>query len=247
MLSDFFIFTVAIVSGGVASVSGFGVGSLLTPALVPGLGMKLAVAAVTIPHLIGTSLRLWQMRQHVDRHVLRSFGLASAGGGLGGALLSYWLQSAALIGIFAALLIFAGLSGLTGLVKKMRFHGRAAWLAGVVSGLLGGLVGNQGGIRSAALLGFELRRDAFVASATAIALLVDGARLPVYLVTQWEGIASAIFPIAIATVGVLVGTLVGRRILERIPESVFRKAVSFMLILLGIHMGYRAFYAPNGV
>jgi uncharacterized membrane protein YfcA len=71
----------------------------------------------------------------------------------------------------------------------MRFRGSAAWIAGALSGLLGGLVGNQGGLRSAALLGFDLSKRSFVATATAVGLLVDGARMPVYVVTQAQDMA----------------------------------------------------------
>ncbi len=67
----------------------------------------------------------------------------------------------------------------------MKFGRTAAWIAGALSGMFGGLVGNQGGIRSAALLGFDLKRDEFVATATAIALLVDVFRMPVYAATQF--------------------------------------------------------------
>ena len=48
-------------------------------------------------------------------------------------------------------------------------------------GLFGGVAGNQGGIRAAALTSFGLGPQAFVATATATALLVDVARTPVYL------------------------------------------------------------------
>lgn len=65
--------------------------------------------------------------------------------------------------------MFAGVSAITGYAHRMRFGSKAAWIAGALSGLLGGLVGNQRGIRSAALLGFQLERRAFVATATAIA------------------------------------------------------------------------------
>jgi hypothetical protein len=51
-------------------------------------------------------------------------------------------------------------------------------------GLLGGLVANQGEVPAAALLGFDVEREAFVATATAVTRIVDGARVPVYLVTQ---------------------------------------------------------------
>ncbi|HEY7441959.1 MAG TPA: hypothetical protein VH701_06035, partial [Vicinamibacterales bacterium] len=48
--------------------------------------------------------------------------------------------------IFGVLLLFAAASEMTGLARRMRFHGSVAWVAGAVSGVLGGLVGNQGGI-----------------------------------------------------------------------------------------------------
>src|SRR5438046_953463 len=96
----------------------------------------------------------------------------------------------------------------------------ASVLAGglaAVTGLLGGLVGNQGGIRTAAMLGFDVPKEAFVATATAVALFVDGARVPVYLATQGRNIAD-IWPLVLtATVGVVIGTAVGTRVLGRLP------------------------------
>jgi uncharacterized membrane protein YfcA len=45
---------VAIVAGGIAAVSGFGIGSLLTPTLAVAIGTKLAVAAIASPHFVAT-------------------------------------------------------------------------------------------------------------------------------------------------------------------------------------------------
>src|SRR6185295_18138543 len=111
--------------------------------------------------------------------------------------------------VFGLLLLFAALSEISGLARRMRFRGWVAWIAGALSGLLGGLVGNQGGIRSAALIGFNLPKKTFVATATAIALFVDGARVPVYLATQHDGIATILRPIALATAGFIIGTVIG--------------------------------------
>ncbi|HMJ83259.1 MAG TPA: TSUP family transporter [Vicinamibacterales bacterium] len=129
-----------------------------------------------------------------------------------------------------------GISGLSGLAERMRFHGAVAWTAGAVSGLFGGLVGNQGGIRSAALLGFGLSRDAFVATATAIGLFVDAARMPVYLATQHAELRGLLLQIVIATAGVVLGTLSGTRLLKRIPEKAFRTIVSLLILALGFYM-----------
>jgi hypothetical protein len=38
------------------------------------------------------------------------------------------------------------------------------------------------------MLGFELSKESFVATTTAIALVVDAARIPVYFITQHERI-----------------------------------------------------------
>jgi len=105
-----------------------------------------------------------------------------------------------------------------------------------LSGIFGGLVGNQGSIRSAALLGFHVPRDAFVATATAIALLVDVGRVPVYLGTQWSSILHRWPQIVIALAGVVVGTLVGTRLLRWIPENIFKRIVGLLVLAIGIYM-----------
>ena len=231
---------VGVAAGGVAAVAGFGIGSLLTPLLAVQSGTKLAVAAVAIPHVAGTALRFRLLRKAIDRRALWSFGLMSAAGGLLGALLYRYAASRALTIVFACLLIFAGVLGLTGLAQRLRFKGPAAWAAGGLSGAFGGLVGNQGGIRAAAMYGLDLPRDAFVATATAIALMVDGARLPVYLWTQGRELAGIWPAIAALTLGVLAGTLGGARLLRRIPEPLFRRIVAGLILALGLFMLFRA-------
>ncbi|HEX6589008.1 MAG TPA: sulfite exporter TauE/SafE family protein [Longimicrobiales bacterium] len=227
---------VAVLAGAVASVAGFGIGSLLTPALAPELGVRLAVVAVAIPHAAGTALRFWRLRRSIDRGVLRAFGVASAIGGLAGALLHGVASSPALAVVFGLLLIMSGLAGLTGWIERIHLRGRMAIVAGALSGLFGGIVGNQGGIRTAALLAFPLRRDAFIATATATALIVDAARLPVYLANVGPELAPHAGLIALLTPGVVVGTLIGERVLRRIPEPVFKRTVSILLLALGAWM-----------
>ena len=227
---------IALIAGGIAAVTGFGVGSLLTPALAFRTGTKLAVAAVAIPHFIASAQRFWMLRRHVDRRVLLRFGIASAVGGLAGALVHARVSSRALAVVFGALLVLAGLTELTGWMRRVRWGRRMAWGAGALSGALGGLVGNQGGIRSAAMLGFDVPKESFVATATAVALFVDIPRLPVYLTTQGREIM-AIWPLVLAAIaGVVVGTAIGTPFLERLPPLAFRRILSALLIVLGVYM-----------
>jgi uncharacterized protein len=230
------VLLVSIVAGGVAGISGFGIGSLLTPLLAVRYGTKLAVAMVSVPHLVGTAARFISLRKQLDRRIFVHFGLMSAAGGLAGALLNAHAGSPALGIVFGCLLIFAGISGLTGFVDRMHFGRRTAWLAGALSGFFGGLVGNQGGIRSAALLGFDIRKEALVATATAIALAVDAARMPVYLAVEGRGILKAWPLLAIAIAGVLLGTLWGVGLLRKIEERTFRRVLFALILLLGVYM-----------
>lgn len=240
MSSDALVLAVAVVAGAVAAVTGFGIGSLLTPVLALGVDTRIAVAAVSIPHVVGTAVRFWLLQGEIDRRVLWSFGLTSAAGGLAGAALYSVASNRWLNAVFGILLLFAAASEVTGLARRMRFRGWAAWMAGALSGFLGGLVGNQGGIRSAALLGFDLPKEKFVGTATAIALFVDGARLPVYLANH-RAEMFAVWPwIAVGTLGVVGGTLLGSRGLRRVPEAWFRRVLAIVLGLLGAAMLMRA-------
>jgi uncharacterized membrane protein YfcA len=222
----------AVVAGSVAALSGFGIGSILTPLFASFMGTKLAVAAVSGPHFVGTALRFALIRKHVDRKVLITFGITSAIGGLIGAVLHVWLRSSVLGYFLGALLVFAGLMGITGSSEKIRFGRTTGWIAGALSGVFGGLVGNQGGIRSAGLLGFEVSKESLVATATAIALLVDVFRMPVYVVTQYRQMRSVAPEMLLATLGVIVGTLVGKPLLQRIPEKTYQVVISVAILAL---------------
>ena len=234
----------AVIAGAIASIAGFGVGSVLTPVVSTQFDVRLAIAIVSLPHLAGTFVRFLLVRTRIDRDVLLGFGAASAIGGLIGAALQAIVQSSALAIVFGLLLVFAGIGSLTGFAQRMRFSGRrSALVGGGLSALLGGLVGNQGGIRAAALLGFDVERDAFVATATAVALIVDGARIPVYLATQGADLAPHWPLIALLAGSAVAGTLLGGWTLRRMSEVVFRRVVGLLLVLLGIYTLTRAFSA----
>src|SRR5689334_2479559 len=224
----------AFVAGATSAVAGFGIGSILTPLLALAIGARLAVAAAAIPHFIGNGVRLWTLRHRIDKDVLKTFGGMSAAGALAGALLHAFVAAAPLKVAMAVILIIAGALGIFGLIEHLRMGRRGAWVAGGLSGFLGGLVGNQGGIRAAAMLALDVRKDVFVATAVAIALVVDGARMPVYAFSVGRELLRVWPIVATASGGVLLGTLTGKRLLGWIPEAVFRKIVSGLLVALGI-------------
>ena len=218
----------AFLAGATSSVAGFGIGTILTPLLGFGIGVRLAVAAASIPHFVGNAVALLPSMPGW------AFGLMSAAGALAGALLHAVASIPTLKFGMAALLIIAGGLGVGGYTDRVRMGPRGAWFAGALSGFLGGFVGNQGGIRAAAMLALDARKEVFVATAVAIALVVDGARLPIYAVTTGRELLAAWPIVVVASAGVLAGTLLGKILFGWIPEALFRRIVSALLVALGI-------------
>ncbi|MBF0503844.1 MAG: sulfite exporter TauE/SafE family protein [Candidatus Omnitrophica bacterium] len=231
---NFILLLVSTFAGLIAAISGFGIGSLITPLLAVKTGTGIAVAGVSIAHFLGTSLRFLIWKRYINKRVLLSFGITSAIGGLIGAVFHNIFQNVVLNIIFGCLLIFAGFSGLTGISGKWRLSGFMAWIAGALSGVFGGLVGNQGGIRSAAMFGFDLKGKEFVSTATGIALAVDIVRMPVYLIVQWKDILNIGPLIILASIGVLMGTEIGVWTVGKIPEASFKRLVSGIILMIGI-------------
>lgn len=104
---------------------------------------------------------------------------------------------------------------LGGLARRWHPHGAMAGLLGFGSGFFGGPA-------------------AFVATSTATGLPVDAARTPVYL-WQAGGTLLPLWPtVAVATAGVVAGTLAGERLLLGLPPERFGRIVAVAIGLLGI-------------
>jgi uncharacterized protein len=225
---------VGIVSGATATVSGFGIGSLLTPLLATRYDVPLAIAAVSIPHAIATAVRCWRLRASISWPVIRTFGVLSAAGGLMGAMLYTRVGSRAITVTLGVLLIATAVAALSDWMVRLHPRGVVAQGLGFLSGLFGGIAGNQGGLRAAALLAFSLPPAAFVATATATGLAVDAARMPIYVWRAGDELKGLTTPIGVATVGVLIGTVLGERLLLGLSPERFRRVIGALIGILGV-------------
>lgn len=233
------LFVLGIFTGGTAAIVGFGIGSFLTPVLAMQIGFGPAVAAVGIAHFFGSAVRFFLLKKEVNRKILFSFGVLSALGGLTGALLQGVATSPVLAVVFGCLMIFAGISNLLGWSDKFKTTGFTSWLIGGLSGFFGGLVGNQGGLRAAGLVSFNLKKTQFVATATAVALAVDIFRVPVYIATRSSDLRRLALEIIVMAIGVIIGTFLGAPLLRKLPQNYFKLFLSAILVIVGILVAIR--------
>ena len=241
MLFLFALFVLGIASGAAAGIVGFGIGSLLTPLLLTRMEPALAIAAVSIPHLAATSLRCVQHRRYISRSILLRFGLPSVAGGLAGAWVQGSLSARTLSIVLGGLLIATALANLTRGFGNWRPGTPAAVALGTLSGFLGGIAGNQGGFRTMGLLAFDLSPRAFLATSTAVGVLIDLGRTPIYVARAGAALVPLAVPIAVAAAGCLVGTILGERALLGMSPDRYRVVVAAAVGALGIWLLTRAF------
>jgi uncharacterized membrane protein YfcA len=65
-------------------------------------------------------------------------------------------------------------------------------------------------------------------------MLVDLVRTPIYVWRAGGVLESLITPLAVATIGVLIGTVLGERILLGLSIRQFRYAIAVLIGLLGV-------------
>jgi hypothetical protein len=108
-------------------------------------------------------------------------------------------------------------------------------VGGFASGLLGGLTGHQGAIRSAFFLGKNLPKETFIATGAAVACVVDFTRLAVYVQLFRSLGGSVPWPVIGAGIaGAAVGLWIGRIGLRNAPACTFRRIIGIALMVFGL-------------
>jgi len=120
------------------------------------------------------------------------------------------------------MLILAGFLGVLQVSERIRVGKNSASIVGLASGFFGGLAGEQGGIRSVALLNFDIEKETFIATATATGLIVDAVRMPIYFLTQPSLVVQFLSILILSTLTVIAGTSAGNIVLKRMPEKSFK-------------------------
>ncbi|MBI2989286.1 MAG: sulfite exporter TauE/SafE family protein [Deltaproteobacteria bacterium] len=217
-------------------MSGFGLGTLLTPLFAIFYDIKIAVLLVAVVHFSNNLFKLGLFFRHLDRAVLKRFGVLSILGAFIGSFLQAWLQSETLKIGLGILLVVLGTVEFLPPRFSWSLPKRLDPIGGFLSGLLGGVLGNQGAVRSAYLLNYSLSKEAFVATATIIACLIDATRIPIYLLSYYNEIAMAWPYLAATILAAFLGTLIGKWLLDIVSLGAFRRVVAGSVVVVGIAM-----------
>ncbi|MEZ4721285.1 MAG: sulfite exporter TauE/SafE family protein [Flavobacteriales bacterium] len=227
--------------------SGFGLGTMLTPAFILFFPPEIAVAATAIVHFTNNLFKLTLIGKHAVKEVVLKFGVPA----ILGAFLGAWLlgmvshnadHSVQLMGfetsainlLIGIMIIVFSLFELIPALKKLEFGKQWLVPGGIISGFFGGVSGHQGALRSAFLIKVPMSKEQFVASGIVIACFVDTMRIGTYAFTfDFSSIADSIGLIIAATGCAFVGAIIGRRLLKKVTINALQTIVGVLMIAIG--------------
>jgi uncharacterized membrane protein YfcA len=230
---DFLFFVIAFVSEIIGAVAGFGSSTIFLPLALILVDFKTALILVAISHLFGNLGRIGFFRHGLDRTMIITFGIPSILLSFIGAFIVDELSQESLKTILGIFLVI--ISVLFLLRPELKFPTNVTTIitGGAISGLITGLVGTGGALRATFLTGFNLEKTRYTATAAVIALSTDATRVPIY-VYQGFLLENYYYYIPILFTTAIVGSYIGRKIVDRINQKIFRKVVLMAIILVSI-------------
>jgi uncharacterized protein len=225
---------VAAFASALTLVSGFGLGTLLLPAFALFLPVPTAVAATAIVHLLNNLLKSSLLQDRADWRTVLAFGLPAVPAAvLGGWLLGEAKAPEVMVG---GLLILFGVLELMPWFQRLKAPAWAMPLGGALTGLLGGLTGQQGALRSIFLLRARMAPDRFVATGAMIALLIDLSRLGAYAGTLSLPRGREWLLVGVGAAAALGASFLLVRRIEKVTIEAVRTSVAALLLILGAAM-----------
>ncbi len=220
----------------VGTVSGFGVGTIMTPILLLFLPFGQTILLVCILHWFHDIFKMFFFRSGIDWRLFLYFGIPTIFSTFLGALLVTPEQSVVLTSLLGLFLITS--VGMMYAVKK--FQVPKNWITGMAGGLLSGffagVFGIRGAVRSVFMAAFDLRKATFIGTTGAISLLLDSTRLVTYVSRGIRVNQVLLWALILFIPASFLGAYVGKRVVHKIPQKYFRDVVSVFLLIVGVKL-----------
>ncbi len=215
-----------------AAVAGFGGAAVLLPALVATFGVRAAVPILTVAQLIGNGSRVWFNRRLVEPRVVAWFALGAVPLALVGGVLFASAPLGALKRLIGAFLLLMVLWRHVPRAPTWRPGVRAFAVIGAVFSFLSALVGSVGPLMAPFFLAYGLVKGAYIGTEALATVVMHVIKLVAYggtavLTPRAVAVGLALGPIMI------LGSYLGKRIVDRLPERVFVAIIELVLVGAG--------------
>ncbi|GAB4331943.1 MAG: sulfite exporter TauE/SafE family protein [Flammeovirgaceae bacterium] len=244
-MSFVFIAFVALFASLLTFFSGFGLGTILTPAFVLFFPVEIAVALTGVVHFSNNVFKLFLLGKYADKQIVIKFGIPAMIAALIGSQLLLKISdfpslyewnlgdkncqiTIIKLTVGIVMLLFTVIEVLP-FFKNFAFEKDKLLIGGLLSGFFGGLSGHQGALRSMFLIKCALGKETFIATGVLVASMIDITRLSTYsqyltdyLPIHWKLILTAIL-------AAFLGAYWGNKLLKKVTYHFLQKTVAIFI------------------
>ncbi|ARV11640.1 sulfite exporter TauE/SafE family protein [Gilvibacter sp. SZ-19] len=184
-------------------------------------------------HLSSNLSKIFLFKKGLDKRLLLYIGLPSVLFVILGGVLSKYFESAYLEVVLGVFLILLSVFFLLRSGFAVKDSNKNAVIGGSLSGFSAGLLGTGGAIRGLTMAAFNLEKSVFVATSAFIDFMIDFSRTFVYYNNGYIHKHDLKYVPFLLVIG-LVGSYIGKRILDKIPQGKFRKLSLLFILIIGL-------------
>lgn len=229
-----------IFASGVATLSGFGLGTIMTPLVLLFFPYAQAIYLVSILHWFHDIWKIVLFKTAINWRLCLYFGVPSVVGSfLGAWVLTHEFDTNGWNPIFTR-----GLGGVLILYSvfillqlRFTFNENKIVVAfiGLLSGLSAGLFGIRGAMKGAFLSGFDLDKESYIKTMGFISLILDSTRLIVY---AFGGIVLSThiwYGLLLLIPATYIGSRLARSVVHLVSHEIFYKIIAVFLGCMGLY------------
>lgn len=232
-------FLTSIISG----VAGMAGGVLLLSLMTFFLDIRSIVPIHGVVQLVSNSSRCWYLRQNVRMDFFWPFILGAPLGFVAAYFILGQIEKTQYLYLFLSILIFWALFKPKNL-PEIRLRSYQWAILGFFSAIQGALVGATGPLLAIFYLRSDLKKEEIVATKAMQQLTTHLFKIPLFLSLDFA-YSEFLLLITLMSAATILGSLVGVKILKRLPENFFQIIFKSLLFLAAIRMVYKFYEAMN--
>lgn len=233
MIEHFFLFFfLAFISEIIGTIGGFGSSVFFVPIASYFFDFQNALGLTALFHLSSNLSKIALFRKGLNKKLLFNLGIPAVIFVIIGGLLTSYFDSKILEFSLSIFLIILSLLFLIFKNIEIKPEFKQSVIGGSLSGFFAGFLGTGGAIRGLTMAAFNLPKSIFVATSAAIDFAVDLSRTIVYFSNGYIHKGLIIYLPILFAIG-LIGSYLGKKILDFIPQEKFRLISLVMILIIG--------------
>ena len=226
------VIVTAFVAATLAAVAGFGGAAVLLPVLVAAFGVRDAIPILTVAQLIGNASRVWFNRHELDLRVVGWFAIGAVPLAFVGGLLFAAAPLSPLTRLLGVLLLLTVAWRHLRPGPPRRPPLRGFVLVGAVFSFLSALLGSVGPLMAPFFLAYGLVKGSYIGTEALATVVMHVTKLVAYGQASVLTLRSLEIGIALGPI-MIVGSALGKRIVDRLPERAFVAIIEGVLVVAG--------------